>query len=59
MGASDSRNDYLRRDMWRLVGSSPTVIRMWENLGRARPGRSARKPIALNHVSMGIYALTF
>lgn len=42
--SSASHNDYLRiGDVARLVGISPTVIRMWENLGLARPRRTASK----------------
>jgi DNA-binding transcriptional MerR regulator/quercetin dioxygenase-like cupin family protein len=37
-------NDYLKiGDVARLVGISPSVIRMWESLGLARPRRSASK----------------
>ena len=39
-----SHNDYLKiGDVARLVGISPTVIRMWESLGLARPRRTASK----------------
>ena len=39
-----SNNDYLKiGDVARLVGISPTVIRMWESLGLARPRRTASK----------------
>ncbi len=42
--SSDNNNDYLKiGDVARLVGISPTVIRMWESLGLARPRRSASK----------------
>src|SRR6266700_7600416 len=42
--ATDSNNDYLKiGDVARLVGISPTVIRMWESLGIARPRRTASK----------------
>ena len=42
--ASVSNNDYLKiGDVARLVGISPTVIRMWESLGLARPRRTASK----------------
>jgi DNA-binding transcriptional MerR regulator len=38
------KNDYLKiGDVARLVGISPTVIRMWESLGLARPRRTASK----------------
>src|SRR6266581_835936 len=41
---SSNHNDYLRiGDVARLVGTSPTVIRMWESLGLAQPRRSASK----------------
>src|SRR5579859_5419972 len=37
-----SNNDYLKiGDVARRVGISPTVIRMWESLGLARPRRTA------------------
>src|SRR5437764_1915260 len=39
--SSASNNDYLKiGDVARLVGISPTVIRMWESLGLARPRRT-------------------
>jgi transcriptional regulator with XRE-family HTH domain len=39
-----SNNDYLKiGDVARLVGISPTVIRMWGSLGLARPRRSASR----------------
>jgi DNA-binding transcriptional MerR regulator/mannose-6-phosphate isomerase-like protein (cupin superfamily) len=42
--ASTSANDYLKiGDVARLVGLSPTVIRMWESLGLTKPRRSAGK----------------
>jgi DNA-binding transcriptional MerR regulator/mannose-6-phosphate isomerase-like protein (cupin superfamily) len=42
--ASVSNNDYLKiGDVARLVGISPTVIRMWESLGLARPRRTPSK----------------
>jgi DNA-binding transcriptional MerR regulator len=42
--ASVGNNDYLKiGDVARLVGISPTVIRVWESLGLARPRRSASK----------------
>src|ERR1700719_3730875 len=42
--SSASKNDYLKiGDVARIVGISPTVIRMWESLGLARPRRSASK----------------
>ncbi len=42
--ASTSNNDYLKiGDVAKLVGISPTVIRMWESLGIARPRRTASK----------------
>jgi len=42
--SSDSNNDYLKiGDVARMVGISPTVIRMWESLGLARPRRTASK----------------
>src|SRR5205085_4753883 len=38
------KTDYLKiGDVARLVGISPTVIRMWESLGLARPRRTASK----------------
>ena len=38
------KNDYLKiGDVARKVGISPTVIRMWESLGLARPRRTASK----------------
>src|SRR5438270_13365427 len=41
---SRSNNDYLKiGDVARLVGISPTVIRMWESLGLARPRRTASR----------------
>jgi DNA-binding transcriptional MerR regulator/uncharacterized RmlC-like cupin family protein len=41
---SSNHNDYLKiGDVARLVGTSPTSIRMWESLGLARPRRSASK----------------
>ena len=41
---TDSNNDYLKiGDVARLVGMSPSVIRMWESLGLARPRRTASK----------------
>ena len=41
---SSNNNDYLKiGDVARLVGTSPTSIRMWESLGLARPRRSASK----------------
>jgi DNA-binding transcriptional MerR regulator/mannose-6-phosphate isomerase-like protein (cupin superfamily) len=44
MSASQSDNDYLKiGDVSRLVGLSPTVIRMWESLGLAQPRRTASK----------------
>lgn len=44
MPASANHNDYLKiGDVARLVGISPTVIRMWESLGLARPHRTASK----------------
>jgi DNA-binding transcriptional MerR regulator/mannose-6-phosphate isomerase-like protein (cupin superfamily) len=42
MMSSGSNNDYLKiGDVSRLVGISPSVIRMWESLGLARPRRTA------------------
>ena len=42
--SSSSNNDYLKiGDVARLVGISPTVIRMWESLGLARPRRTASR----------------
>ena len=42
--SSGNNNDYLKiGDVARLVGISPTVIRMWESLGLAQPRRSASK----------------
>jgi DNA-binding transcriptional MerR regulator/mannose-6-phosphate isomerase-like protein (cupin superfamily) len=42
--APRSNNDYLKiGDVARLVGLSPTVIRMWESLGLAQPRRTASK----------------
>lgn len=58
MAASNSHNDLNTGHVARLVGISPTVIRMWETLGRARSRRSANKPIALDCAGLGIYALT-
>lgn len=44
MPSNGGRNDYLKiGDVARLVGISPTVIRMWESLGLARPRRTASK----------------
>ncbi len=41
---SSSNNDYLKiGDVARIVGISPSVIRMWESLGLARPRRTASK----------------
>jgi len=41
---SRDHNDYLKiGDVARLVGMSPTVIRMWESLGLARPKRTASR----------------
>jgi DNA-binding transcriptional MerR regulator/mannose-6-phosphate isomerase-like protein (cupin superfamily) len=41
---SISNNDYLKiGDVAKLVGISPTVIRMWERLGLSRPRRTASK----------------
>jgi DNA-binding transcriptional MerR regulator/mannose-6-phosphate isomerase-like protein (cupin superfamily) len=41
---SKSNNQYLRiGDVARLVGLSPTMIRMWESLGLTKPERSASK----------------
>src|SRR6476620_6098246 len=38
------KTDYLKiGDVARLVGISPTVIRMWESLGLARPQRTASR----------------
>jgi len=43
MAAIDS-NEYLKiGDVARLVGLSPTVIRMWERLGLTNPRRTAKK----------------
>src|SRR5215469_11527872 len=37
-------NDYLRiGDVARIVGLSPTMIRMWEKLGLTNPRRTAKK----------------
>jgi hypothetical protein len=59
MAASDSHNDYLKHEqVARLVVIPPTVIPLWESIGRAHPRRSAYKPIALAFVSIGFYALT-
>lgn len=42
--SSTGNNDYLKiGDVARLVGISPTVIRMWESLGLARPKRTASR----------------
>jgi DNA-binding transcriptional MerR regulator/mannose-6-phosphate isomerase-like protein (cupin superfamily) len=42
--SSARNNDYLKiGDVARIVGISPTVIRMWESLGLARPRRTASK----------------
>src|SRR3989449_10111503 len=47
--ASVNNNDYPKNaylkigDVARQVGISPTVIRMWESLGLARPRRTASK----------------
>ncbi len=42
--ASGDNNDYLKiGDVARLIGISPTVIRVWESLGLARPRRTASK----------------
>ena len=42
--SSRDNNDYLKiGDVARLVGISPTVIRMWESLGLARPRRTASR----------------
>src|ERR1700719_2077383 len=42
--SSASNNDYLKiGDVARMVGISPTVIRMWESLVLARRRRSASK----------------
>ena len=41
---SSSHNDYLKiGDVARLVGISPTMIRMWESIGLTRPQRTASK----------------
>ena len=41
---SGANNDYLKiGDVARLIGISPTVIRMWESLGLARPQRTKSK----------------
>ena len=41
---SSSNNDCLKiGDVSRLVGLSPTVIRMWERLGLTTPRRTASK----------------
>jgi hypothetical protein len=59
MAASDSHIDYLKTGHGaRVAGISPTVIPLCESIGRARPLRSASKPIALAYVSIGIYAPT-
>jgi len=40
----ERNNDYLKiGDVARLVGISPTMIRMWERMGLARPRRTASK----------------
>src|SRR6202140_3506341 len=42
--SSASNNDYLKiGDVARIVGLSPTVIRMWESLGLAQPRRTASR----------------
>ena len=47
---SAGSNDYLKiGDVARLVGISPSVIRMWESLGLARPRRSASKYRLYSH----------
>src|SRR5450432_4643845 len=49
MSAKSSNNDYLKSDslkigdVAKLVGLSPTVIRMWESLGLAQPRRTASR----------------
>jgi DNA-binding transcriptional MerR regulator/quercetin dioxygenase-like cupin family protein len=44
MSAKQSNNDYLKiGDVARLVGLSPTVIRMWGSLGLAQPRRTASR----------------
>lgn len=41
---STNSNNFLKiGDVARLVGLSPTVIRMWESLGLAKPRRTAKK----------------
>jgi DNA-binding transcriptional MerR regulator/mannose-6-phosphate isomerase-like protein (cupin superfamily) len=41
---SSDHNDYLKiGDVAKMVGVSPTMIRMWESLGLARPRRSPSK----------------
>lgn len=41
---SEGNNDYLKiGDVAKMVGLSPTVIRMWERLGLTRPRRTASK----------------
>jgi DNA-binding transcriptional MerR regulator/mannose-6-phosphate isomerase-like protein (cupin superfamily) len=41
---SESSDEYLKiGDVSRLVGLSPTMIRMWESLGLARPRRTASR----------------
>ena len=48
--SSVSNNDYLKiGDVARLVGISPTVIRMWESLGLSRPRRTASKYRLYSH----------
>ncbi|HUK47135.1 MAG TPA: cupin domain-containing protein [Terriglobales bacterium] len=48
--SSGSNNDYLKiGDVARLVGISPTMIRMWESLGLARPRRTASKYRLYSH----------
>jgi DNA-binding transcriptional MerR regulator len=42
--SSKGHNDYLKiGDVARMVGISPTMIRMWESLGLARPRRTASR----------------
>jgi len=42
--AATNSNEYLKiGDVARLVGLSPTVIRMWERLGLTNPRRTAKK----------------
>jgi DNA-binding transcriptional MerR regulator/mannose-6-phosphate isomerase-like protein (cupin superfamily) len=44
MASNGGSNDYLKiGDVARIVGISPTVIRIWESLGLARPRRTASK----------------